>query len=343
MSRRRSTTLLPALALLFMAACGGSDEGPADDSGPVRAALVHDIPDGHPRLPYFDEFAETVASASSGSIALRINPQDEVMEGPESLAAVQDGSVAVAAVNMAHVEALESAAGFMNLPFGLDDPTMTDADTRAAVVNLLGEQVHPHGLVLLGVMRGADQLFASPEPDDLRTFEDLDGKRIRVAGSGIYEQILSALRADPLPIAIPNLAQAVTTGELDGVFTSPGGWSTAVQQDAPHGLHAPGLMMITYAVVTSETWLAGLTPVQRHAVEQAGQAMTDHWVDMQHDDTRVIEDVVAGGGTYTRVPPAALGRWKSAVAPVTDRFLRRHQDVAHRLRELGIFGERPAR
>jgi C4-dicarboxylate-binding protein DctP len=332
----RAAQLLGAAVALLVAACAA----PAPTAPPPAAdvAFVHDIPGSHPRIPHLEAFAVGIGDRTGGTLAVRTNPQGEVLPGRASLDAVLDGTAQIAAVNMAHLEALEPRAGFMNLPFGLDDATMADPARRTAATEVLAELVRPHGVELLGVMRGADQLFAFPEAD-VRRLEDVAGRRIRVAGGGIYESVVRGLGAEPVAIPIPRIREAMGRGEVDGVSTSPGGWTSEVRGDAPHAVLAPGLMMITYGVVADAGWLAALPAPERAALVDAGREVTDTWVRMQQDDERVVAAATADGATYTVLPAPEVVRWRAAVAEVRAGFLAAHPDLAARLRGAGLLTE----
>ncbi|QPP09201.1 hypothetical protein G4Z16_25430 [Streptomyces bathyalis] len=335
MLSRRSVAYSLTGLLFGTVSCSAGAGVEKPSQGTRRAALVHDIPPGHPRIPYFEDFAESVKTRSDDAVTVRINPQRTILAGRESLDAVKAGRADLAAVNMAHLEAMEPQAGFMNLPFGLDDSVMGEAGRRKAVAAVLGEQVRPHGLVLLGLMRGADQLFAFPEKD-VRRLEDLKGKKIRVAGDGIYEQIMRRLGAEPVAIPIPRLRDAMRGGKVDGVFTSPGGWSTEVRRHAPHALHVPGLMFITYALVADGRWLAGLPDRQRAALVAAGARLTGGWRRMRQDDQKVIRTNIAAGATYTIAPEGEVARWQKRVAAIREDFFDERPAVDEALRKKGV-------
>lgn len=335
MKYRNVLAVIAALALASTA-CGSMTE-PTGERTPEAVSFVHDIPAGHPRLPYFDEFARTVDTRSERDLAVRINPQKQVLAGRASLDAVGAGEAHIAAVNMAHLEAMEPAAGFMNLPFGVNDTIMSDDRKREALVATLADQLRPHGVELLGVMRGADQLFAFPQ-DDVSALQDLRGKRIRVAGSGIYEDVVRGLGAEPVPMPIPEIKEAMAQGTVDGIFTSPGGWSTEVLTDAPHAVQIPGLMFITYGVVADADWLAGLSEQERAAVIEAGAGLTGQWEQMQEDDQTVVDRVVSDGdGTYLLVDAAETARWRNRVYGIVERFLTDHHALGMRLKQEGLF------
>jgi TRAP-type C4-dicarboxylate transport system substrate-binding protein len=332
-----------ALLAIVAAACGSSpSSSPTSTTDQASSAtavtLVHDIPPDHPRIPYFDDFAAAVQTSSGGELAIEINPNGEVLAGRASLDAVRDGSANLALVNMAHVEAMEPAAGFMNLPFALDDTMMADAQNRATVYEVQAGLVRPHGVDLLGYMRGADQLFAFPR-DDVNRVEDIEDRRIRVAGGGIYEQFMQQLGAQPVVIPIPEIKERMGRGEVDGVFTSPGGWTTQVFGSAPHAVQVPGLMYITYALVGNKDWLHSLPTDQREAITVAGANLTEQWMQMAGDDKSVISAAVAEGGTYRVLPDQEVARWKERVIGISEDFYRAHPSLSDELRQKGLLTE----
>jgi TRAP-type C4-dicarboxylate transport system substrate-binding protein len=334
------TGLLAVLA----SACGcSSTASPATnaDQPPsvTSVTLVHDIPSDHPRIPYFQAFSESVSDSSDGEIAVDINPGGEVLAGRASLDAVRSGSADLALVNMAHVEAMEPAAGFMNLPFALNDTMMADSENRMAVFEIQADLVRAHGVALLGYMRGADQLFAFPQ-DDVYRVEDIANRAIRVAGGGIYERIMEQLGAQPVAIPIPEIKELIGRGEVGGVFTSPGGWTTQVFQSAPHAVQVPGLMYISYALVANKEWFDRLPGEHREAITSAGTDLTEQWTQMSEDDNAVINRAIADGATYRVLPDGEVTRWKARVIRISDEFYRDHPSLSDELRERGLLNTR---
>ncbi len=334
-------------AVLLAIAATACTSSPSSSPGALTAAppaptsvtLVHDIPSDHPRIPYFEEFAESASTLSGNELTVDMNPNGEVLAGRASLDAVRSGAANLALVNMSHLEAIEPAAGFMNLPFALDDATMASGQNRAAVSEIQADLLRPHGVELLGYMRGADQLFAFPQ-NDVSRLDDLAGRKIRVAGSGIYEQIMRQLGAEPVAMPIPEIKEVMGRGEVDGVFTSPGGWSTQILESAPHAVQVPGLMYINYALVANKAWLDSLPNEHRDALATAGANLTDQWVQMSEDDRVVVKEAIADGGTYRILPDEEVTRWKDRVAGISDDFLSAHSSLADELLRKGLIAER---
>lgn len=274
-----------------------------------------DIPAHHTRIPYFERLAADLSSDGAVGQAVSFLSSDD-FAGSKVLE-VARATGGIACQNAAHLEGIDPQLSALNLPFFLRDEGM-DAARLDRLTGLVDEILAAKGIRLLGLMRGADQLFTHRKPG-ARRLDDLAGARIRVAGPGSYEAIMRALGLCPVVHLIPGMADSLRAGRLDAVFTSPGNWQATVRPLLPHGLQVPGLMMITYAVLCDADWLAGLPQPARAALWRAcRQHVTLRWGDMQQDDARLLAQIEAGGGSVMTALDAA--EMQQRVEPVRAAF-----------------------
>ncbi len=280
--------------------------------------LIFDIPLNHPRVPYFTAMADQVAKSTSGRLTIAANPGGTIYPGFASLEALKAGKADLTFVNAANLERLDPRFGFINLPFALDDAAMAQPAARTGVVGLLDSLARGQDLRVIGLMRGADQLFVFRDKR-VAAPSDLKGLKIRVAGAGIYEDIMRRLSAEPVVLPIPEMKPAFLRGALDGVFTSPGAWTSQLGMEAPKATHAPGLMMITYVLVARADALDRLKAEDRAALLAAARAeVTEAWGRMEADDAAILKDMAAKGAAIVTV--SDLKPWRDAVAPVAAAF-----------------------
>jgi TRAP-type C4-dicarboxylate transport system substrate-binding protein len=301
---------------------------------PARALdviLINDVPDGHPRLKYALQIEADVAKTSGGAIRVVTNRS---FQGKAGLDAFLADKAQIATLNSAHLESVDPRIGFVNLPFGMSDAAMERPAALDRTIALMQKQLDAKGLVILGVMRGADNLFVFKNRKVLKP-SDLAGVRLRVTGEGIYEQIMRSLGADPVPMAIGQIKAAIAEGKVEGTSTSPGGWVSQLGMSAPIGNQVPGLMMLTYTYVAKKSWLDSLTAEQRKILEKAVRDnSTLQWRAMYDDDKAVIDAFVKQGGTYVVVPESGLDAWRKAVAPVSADFEKKYPDVMKAARDI---------
>ncbi|QRG07255.1 TRAP transporter substrate-binding protein DctP [Xanthobacter dioxanivorans] len=287
--------------------------------------LVFDIPLNHPRVPYFTAMVDSVAKSTSGRLTLTANPGGTIYPGFASIEALKDGKAELTFVNAANLERLDPRFGFINLPFALDDTAMARPATRRGVVELLDNLAQKQELRVIGLMRGADQLFVFRDKR-VATSADLKSLKIRVAGAGIYEEIMRRLSAEPVVLPIPEMKPAFARGALDGVFTSPGAWTSQLGMTAPKATHAPGLMMITYALVARKDAVERLPAADREALLAAARAdITEGWERMEADDAAILKDMAAKGAAIVTVTD--LKPWREAVSQVAATFSERFPDI----------------
>lgn len=186
--------------------------------------------------------------------------------------------------------------------------------------------VEPSGLQLLGLRRGADTILISKD-HQIRKPEDLKGMKIRVAASGLYQEVVRSFGAEPVVLPPTEINSAIERGVVDGVFTSPGGW-VSIGLDAPNGSLVPGLMFYTGSLIADKSWLDGLKVEQRQAlIEATRTSLADKWRDMQREDCQVISTFVAKGASYWSVPEDELGPWKERVEEVGRLFADKYPEV----------------
>ena len=300
----------------------------------AEAILVHDIAPPHPRYRHFYAMVAEVASRTSGMLTIAINPGGKVLyPGQASLDAVRSGKVPLTFVNSAFLQSINPSLGFLNLPFTINDETMMKPGVPERVIRLVQTYLEPKGLQVLGMMRGADTIFVFKK-HQVRRPEDLKGLKIRVAGPGIYQEIVRSFDAEPSVIPAIEMGSALERGLIEGMITSPGGWGKNVL-DAPNGSLVPGLIFYTYFFIADGAWLNGLPPEQREAlIASARNHVTDKWRDMREDDSQLISTLVARGATFWSVPADDLEPWQKRVEAVTRKFENTYPEVMQAYRKI---------
>jgi TRAP-type C4-dicarboxylate transport system substrate-binding protein len=306
----------------------------------AEAVLVHDIAPPHPRYRHFYEMVADVASRTSGMLTIAMNPGGKILyPGQASLDAVRSGRVPLTFVNSAFLQSIHPGLGFINLPFTVTDETMMKPGVAEGVIKLVQTYLEPKGLQVLGLMRGADTIFVFKK-HQVRRPEDLKGLKIRVAGPGVYQEIVRSLDAEPSVIPAIEMGSALERGVIEGMITSPGGWGKNVL-DAPNGSLVPGLLFYTYFFIADKSWLNGLPPAQREALIEAARAkVTEKWRDMQQDDSQLISTLVARGATFWSVPADGLVPWQKKVEAVTRQFESTYPEVTQQYRAIARSGNR---
>jgi TRAP-type C4-dicarboxylate transport system substrate-binding protein len=304
------------------------EKPPAADA---EAVLVHDISPPHPRFKYFDDMVAETAEKTNGSLRIVINPGGRILyPGKSSLDAMRSGKVPLALLNSAHLASIDPRIGFINQPFAVRDDVMARPGVVTATIELMQELVASSGIRILALMRGADAVFIFKNRRINRP-EDLKGLKIRVAGEGVFQDIIRSFSAEPIVLPPAENKSAVENGTVDGVLTSPGGWVRQFGLTAPFGTVVPGLLFMTYLMIADDAWFEGLPMEQRRVlVEAARSNVTENWGTFRDDDSRVIQEFTARGATCRNVPEMELPFWKEKVEWIIRKFSDGYPDIVRR-------------
>ena len=294
----------------------------------AEAVLVHDIAPPHPRYAQLSQMQAEVAKRTQGTLTIAINPGGKILyPGQASLDAVRVRAVPLTFVNSAFLQSVDPDLGVLNLPFTVTDELVAKRGAQG-LVDLVGGYVEPKGLKALAVMRGADTILIFRDRQ-VRTPEDMKDLRIRVAGPGVYADIVKSLGATPVVFPAIEMGAALARGAMDGIITSPGGWGKNVK-DAPVASLVPGLLFYTYFLIADKGWFEALPAAERKALADAARtAVTDKWEEMREDDARLVADLVARGAKYAVVPSVAT--WKERTGAVTRDFAERYPEAMRKL------------
>ncbi len=303
----------------------------------AEAVLVHDIAPPHPRYTQLTQMAAEVAKRTQGTLTIAINPGGKVLyPGQASLDAVRNKTVPLTFVNSAFLQSIDADLGFLNLPFTITDALVAKTGVAEGVLALVRSYVEPRGLKVLALMRGADTIVIFKNRQ-VKVPDDMKGLRIRVAGPGVYQDIVRSFGAEPVVFPAIEMGAALARGAMDGIITSPGGWGKNVQ-DAPSASLVPGLLFYTYFLIADKAWFDALPSVEQKALaDSARVAVTENWGEMQADDARLVAELVSRGATYAVVSAEAVAAWLEKTEGVTREFAAKHPEV---MRGLGVIVER---
>lgn len=159
---------------------------------------------------------QRIAAATGGQV--KVNASDSLVPGTQIVSAVRDGRVDLSAVLHTYLAAEEPRFGIFNLPGlieGIEDYRKVGnafwfSDTHA--IWQTRYKVH-----VLAEGAWCTQRLFSKVP--IRTLEDFKNKRLRVHNPQTAE-LMNALGAKPVPLALPEVMPSLERGVIDGVFTS---------------------------------------------------------------------------------------------------------------------------
>lgn len=204
-SRRKA---LMTMAAGGVAACSG-DRSP----GVLTEADVHRA--GFPTVESVKWMGAEIEKATNGRLRLKQYPSGQLGAEDDSIGLAQFGAVDFARVNFAAVNNLVPETRVLCLPFAIDSMDhlhrAVDSDVgkeiRAAFdrVDLVGLAIYDAGARCFYNVRGPIH-----EPGDLK------GLKIRSPMSDVFLHAFEAMGANPTPLAVNSVFQALSTHLIDG-------------------------------------------------------------------------------------------------------------------------------
>ena len=218
------------------------------------------------------KFKEEVESRTNGEVTVAVYPSGQLGSLREMLEGIQMGNLDFAVTTSSLVAPFCPDIYVFDLPSLFDDYSHAYRALDGKLGGHLNAELEKNGIIPLGwFQHGFRNITCSK---DIKTVEDIAGKRFRIMPSNILRDIYQTLGADPVPMNWEELFTALQQGTVDG-------------QENPYAeiLDARFYEVQKYLVETEHVFSAAvlsmsplaaekLTPAQLAAVREAGKAAT---------------------------------------------------------------------
>lgn len=179
----------------------------------VSTVLSADFPWGQAA----EKWAELVEKRSDGRITLRVYPNSQLVSGDQTreLSAMRQGLIDMAVGSTINWSPQVPELNLFSLPFLMPDTQAVDAITGGEAGDMVFAAIESRGVIPLAWgENGFRELSNSKLPID--SLEDLEGLKIRVVGSPLFQDTFAALGANPTQMSWADAKPALTTGAVDG-------------------------------------------------------------------------------------------------------------------------------
>ncbi|MBN2752014.1 MAG: TRAP transporter substrate-binding protein DctP [Rhodospirillaceae bacterium] len=164
-----------------------------------------------------DKWVALVKERTNGRINLKIYSNSQLVSGDQTkeFSAMRQGIIDMAVGSTINWSPQIKELNLFSLPFLLPDHAAMDRLTGGPVGEKLFNVLRKKGVEPLGwAENGFRQVTNSKHP--IRTPDDLSGLKIRVVGSPLYNDIFTALGANPTQMSWADAKPALTTKAVDG-------------------------------------------------------------------------------------------------------------------------------
>ncbi|WP_163558751.1 DctP family TRAP transporter solute-binding subunit [Halomonas sp. NO4] len=164
-----------------------------------------------------EKWAELVEERTDGRLTMRVYPNSQLVNGDQTreFSAMRSGLIDAAVGSTINWSPQVPELNLFSLPFFMPDEAAVDAVTGGAAGEMVFDAIETRGVVPLAWgENGFRQLSNSQGPIDEPG--DLEGLKIRVVGSPLFQDTFTALGADPTQMSWADAKPALTTGAVDG-------------------------------------------------------------------------------------------------------------------------------
>lgn len=220
------TVLLLSFALLASACTGGAKDqnkaGAGADAAKETAKpnyafkLGHIASNTHGWTKMAEKLGEELKTRSNGRMKLDIFPAGQLGSEPDMVKQVESGTMDFAFITMAYLSTrVESLNGWF-MPFLFKDLSEAVKMRDSASAKKMLKEVEKLNVISLDTLLIGNR-HVLMKNGEVKSPEDLKGKKLRIIGSPVIQDFWKAVGAAPTAMPLPEVYTALQTGVIDGI------------------------------------------------------------------------------------------------------------------------------
>lgn len=291
----------------------------------TRLSLSDVLPEGNFMVENAREFASAVEEATDGEVVITVSAAGSLgFKGPDQLAAVRDGLVDMADINISQQVGINPMFGAEGVPFLVSsmEELKEYHEFLRPEFEKLAEQNNQK--ILYMVPSPAQYVYLNVEVDDI---EDFRGIPVRGADKNTVD-VISSIGMEGVAMPWGELLPALASGRVEGVATS-----------ATSGVDGKFWEFLDYIYPTNHTWGSNavtinldtwnsLSEEDRGAIEKvAAELEPDFWEVSRQGDLDSIETMKENGMTLVPLSDELKAQIAERANNVQAEFLERVPDA----------------
>jgi tripartite ATP-independent transporter DctP family solute receptor len=273
----------------------------------------------HPQGQGAQKFADLLAESSGGKIKVRLFPGGTLGGDVQTVSALQGGTLDITVLNSGILAAQAPDFAMLDFPFLFNNVDEAHAVIDGPVGQKLAAQLDSKGLVGLGYWDlGFRNLTNNKHP--VTKLEDMQGLKIRVIQSPIYLETFSALGANPVPMAFPEVYTGLDQGTIDGQenpFTVIEG---SKFYEVQKYLSITGHIFNPQSLIMSQKTWNRLNDDEKALIRAAATKAQQYQREITAAGMDKAQDNIKAHMTINDISPAEKDRFRQRVQPVIDKF-----------------------
>lgn len=313
-----------AAASGLLLGCGGKG-GDANAPAGKQITLAYSVffPPSHIQAKVAEEWAREVEKRTNNRVKITVYAGGTLTKAPQVYEGVVNGVSDIGMSCLAYTRGRFPLMEAIDLPLGYPDGKTATRAAHEAVRKFkpaeLGDTqvlyMHAHGPGILASKKA------------VKAIEDAKGLKLRA--TGLSTKIVTCLGASPVGMSQPETYEALSKGVVDGTMCpieTLKGWKQGEVVDSVTDSSCIGYTTAMFVVMNKASWAKLPADVQKVITE-----VSEEWVD-KHGEAWDKAD--AEGKAFVEqlrkqivsLSPEEQARWKAAVKPVIDEYLKAMSD-----------------
>lgn len=312
--RNMTRTLLLGAALLF---------GFAQAQTVIKYAHFQPGSDDQPKHAAAMAFKSYVEGATAGEVEVEIYPASQLGDAATVLEGLQLGTIELGVVHDGPIASFFKPIEVLSMPYLFDNQAVAWEVFDGPFMDEFGEAMREESNIqLLGVGDNGIRHFTNNERE-IVTPDDMDGLKIRVQPSPIYQNLVESLGASPSAIAWPELPSALQQGVVDGQENGVTNILAADLYQNQRYISLDGHVYSVHLYLMSGPFWDQLTDEQQQVVQTGVDiAETIHRGMTTAQDLNAESILTEVGMEVTVLSPDEIAAFREIAQPAVEEYLR---------------------
>ncbi|WP_082235408.1 TRAP transporter substrate-binding protein [Halobacillus massiliensis] len=323
--KRKSLLLVSMImvCLLFLAACGSSDEASGDSAGEgegearnLRVSIG--VNDKHPEYDAAVKFKELVESKSD-NLTVEVYHSGQIADDRSAIEMLQFGTLDITIPSTSPLVNFIPEYGVFDLPFSIPNEEVADQVLDGEFGDKMLDMVEDQGLVGLAWWENGFRNLTNDERP-VATVDDVANLKIRTMENEIHLDAWKELGANPTPMAFTELFTALQQGTVDGQENP---YPTILLSNYPevqeHVSNTNHVYTPFIFLFSQEIW-SQLSSEQQEIVQSAAVEAGKYNRELNRKTAEESLETLKEDMTFTEVTDEEYKKFQEKVQPVIDKY-----------------------
>ncbi|MCR4393485.1 MAG: TRAP transporter substrate-binding protein [Dehalococcoidales bacterium] len=282
------------------------------------------LPPAHMMSGLMGDMLKEIETLSNGRLEITYASGGSILTGPKTADGIEQGLADIGLSHIGYTPGRFPITEALDLPVGYSSSWV---GTNVALDFLAKykpkEWDNFHILLVDGGTTASINMAKTP----IRKLEDFQGKTMR--GAGEVADALKALGATPRDIPMSEVYEAMSKGTIDGLLVGAESLKSFKLADVTkYTTYAPsiGNQYLFYIAINKKKWDSLGPDLQKIFTDVCAKYQPESAVGWNKINVLGFQQAISQGAEFITIPDDEAARWKAAVAPVIDAYIKKIVD-----------------